>query len=213
MKLTTAFLAMLVLPSIQACPFSQPGGENPHEDHRALQDEEEPIAGLPKYIADRDLQDSFNGSAKDAIQKASEEIVDIMNQDSRFGPKFVRLGFHDCVGGCNGCVDMENADNAGLDLPMLALMGTAAFYENQLTRADVWALAAMTAANATQQADSRVSYSFDFYGRETCDDMSGGPVIQMPSNHITTDGLLNFFKEEFDFDQQQSVAIMGAHTL
>ena len=25
------------------------------------------------------------------------------------------LGFHDCVGGCDGCVNLDNDDNAGLD--------------------------------------------------------------------------------------------------
>ena len=24
-------------------------------------------------------------------------------------------GFHDCVGGCDGCVNLDNDDNAGLD--------------------------------------------------------------------------------------------------
>ncbi len=83
---------------------------------------------------------------------------------------------------------------------------------NGQTRADVWALAAMTAADEMQQGDS-VQYSFDFYGRETCGDMRGGPDITMPSNHITTDELLDFFEVEFGFGPQESVAIMGAHTL
>ena len=28
--------------------------------------------------------------------------------------KMIRLGFHDCVGGCDGCLNLNNADNAGL---------------------------------------------------------------------------------------------------
>ncbi len=30
----------------------------------------------------------------------------------------VRLGFHDCVGGCDGCINLNNADNNGLAIPM-----------------------------------------------------------------------------------------------
>jgi hypothetical protein len=36
-------------------------------------------------------------------------------------PNFVRLGFrgfHDCVGGCNCCVNMTNQDNRGLAWPI-----------------------------------------------------------------------------------------------
>ena len=29
-------------------------------------------------------------------------------------PKAVRLSFHDCIGGCNGCLDLTNGNNAGL---------------------------------------------------------------------------------------------------
>ena len=29
-------------------------------------------------------------------------------------PKALRLGFHDCVGGCDGCLNVDNDSNAGL---------------------------------------------------------------------------------------------------
>ena len=107
---------------------------------------------------------------------------------------------------------MENPDNSGLDVPIDALIRTATFYQNQLTRADIWALAATTAANEMQRSGN-VPYRFDYYGRETCGDMEGGPDIAMPSNHVTTDDLLDFFSEEFGFTNRETVAIMGAHTL
>jgi len=27
---------------------------------------------------------------------------------------FILIGFHDCVGGCNGCINFNNPDNNGL---------------------------------------------------------------------------------------------------
>lgn len=32
----------------------------------------------------------------------------------RLVPLFVRMIFHDCVGGCDGCIDMNNKGNAGM---------------------------------------------------------------------------------------------------
>lgn len=47
-------------------------------------------------------QNSTLLDAKIAIQ----HIVDSNKQATgvNFAPKFLRLGFHDCVGGCDGCV-------------------------------------------------------------------------------------------------------------
>ena len=28
--------------------------------------------------------------------------------------KMIRIGFHDCVGGCDGCLNVDNDSNAGL---------------------------------------------------------------------------------------------------
>jgi len=41
----------------------------------------------------------FEGTVQEALDAAREDIQNIMN-----APKFVRLAFHDCVGGCDGCV-------------------------------------------------------------------------------------------------------------
>jgi hypothetical protein len=217
MNLKTALLALIALPSLEACRFSHLGGDNPQaeqpEEQRMLQLQEardEPLA--TKHFADRKLL--FVGNANEAIEAAKAEILDIMQTEPRLGPKFVRLGFHDCVGGCDGCVDMNNSDNAGLDPPIAALSSTVSFYQEQLTRADVWALAALSAAEAMQRnAPGRMTYNFEYYGRESCSDERGGPDVQMPSNHILTEDLLEFFHDKFDFDPTETVAIMGVHTL
>ena len=36
---------------------------------------------------------------------------------SRKLPKLVQLGFHTCVGGCDGCLDLSNPDNKGMHTP------------------------------------------------------------------------------------------------
>lgn len=55
-------------------------------------------------------------NAADVVTGARTEIRRIINNafsndpalDVNLAAKFVRMGFHDCVGGCDGCVDMTN---------------------------------------------------------------------------------------------------------
>jgi hypothetical protein len=221
MKLKTSLFALIALPSLEACPFSHVGEDNPHaaehpDDQRMLLQEAREETLVTKHFADRKLQDRFEGTSVEAIDAAQADIREMMQNG--LGPKFVRLGFHDCVGGCNGCVDMSNSDNAGLDDPIDALDSTVSFYEIQLTRADVWALAALTAAGDMQPAEvlGRGAYNKHYYGRESCFEAKGvccGPDVVMPSNHITTEDLLDFFSDEFAFSSTETVAILGAHTL
>lgn len=57
-------------------------------------------------------------------------------------------GFHSCVGGCDGCINLNEADNAGLEDLYSALNVE---YENlnlaklNISRADFWALTATVA--------------------------------------------------------------------
>ena len=82
-------------------------------------------------------------------------------------PKAVRLVFHDCVGrlsilsawvlysdiagGCDGCLNTDNPDNAGLDVIVddLEEVYTENGYEAVLSRADFWALAGIQAVDKT----------------------------------------------------------------
>lgn len=88
-------------------------------------------------------------------------------------------------------------------------------YQDRLTRADVWALAGLTAAEVSQPARSSVTFGLDRVGRRVCseDDPFGGPVRTFPSEDITSSELLDFFSVNFDSSLRDTTAIMGAHTM
>lgn len=121
--------------------------------------------------------------------------------------------------GCNGCIDLQNPDNAGLLLPMGRLCDMCGYYSSVLTRADCWALAALTAVELSQpNQDNIVDFELFHVGRPTCMDGnllgdSPSETAVFPSPHLTSDDLVNYFADEFSFSPNETVAIMGAHTL
>eukprot|EP00092_Neocalanus_flemingeri_P016714 GFUD01018077.1.p1 GENE.GFUD01018077.1~~GFUD01018077.1.p1 ORF type:complete len:401 (+),score=95.79 GFUD01018077.1:69-1205(+) len=135
----------------------------------------------------------------------------------------VRIAFHDCVGGCDGCINRANPDNAGFMFESLDVMDT--IYENyklQMSRADFYILTAVTALedslkfnndNLTQHFISPVRFDFK-YGRCDCSTSPGTPVTRaFPAGHSDYQQVMDFFREEFGFSVRESVAILGAHTL
>lgn len=166
------------------------------------------------------------------MNAARQDIIGVMD-----APKFVRLTFHDCVGGvCDGCVDTSIPDNFGLDQPIQDLQPITNKYAAQLTRADVWVLAGLVAAEVAQTAEPGenngpppdgpplnggpppsngqvVPFPMQYVNRPTCDDPQGGPARRMPSAHFHTFQTLEFFATNFDFSEDETVAILGAHTL
>lgn len=143
----------------------------------------------------------------------------------------MRLGFHDCVGGCDGCVDLLFADNNGLEKPILALDSVVKTHEDKgigISRADIWALAALVGADEAQPG--RVAdFSLKTLGRQNCEDVNTrcfdadgqrtpcsqvrGPHRELPHADITTRDLFHFFSTEFGFGDKETVALLGAHTL
>mmetsp|Transcript_24567 Transcript_24567/g.52939 ORF Transcript_24567/g.52939 Transcript_24567/m.52939 type:complete len:1002 (+) Transcript_24567:237-3242(+) len=165
------------------------------------------------------------------VDGARTEIESIIlagfQADTNLAAKFVRHGFHDCVGGCDGCVDMDNGDNAGLDIPIAALEPVVNMFTHYgMTRADIWVLAALEGARGTLASEDMANHSFDmeWIGRPTCEDLNecadedscaqdSGPHRDLPSPNLDTHDLLEYFSAEFGFDERDTVAIMGAHTL
>jgi len=172
-------------------------------------------------------------SVEDGIAAVRSEVESIMRADSTLKAKFVRLGFHDCVGGCDGCVDLELDDNNGLDVPIEALDSVVDAYVNEasgLTRADIWAHAALLGAELSQPSDDDyISFPMTWVGRKGCEDLNDvclnedgvsvacdkthGPHRVLPGASLTTSEIVNYFDQEFGYTAQETVAIMGAHTI
>ena len=87
----------------------------------------------------------------------SIETVHLIKSDlsDRFkGPALatlVRLGFHHCVGGCDGCLNLNNPDNFGLEdvIEQLENLYNGLNLSSVLSRADLWTIAAMFAVEKT----------------------------------------------------------------
>jgi len=124
----------------------------------------------------------------------------------------VRLAFHFCVGdgGCDGCINMDVPDNAGLELSVDYLDARAdAWLEAGLSKADLYALASMVAANmalGNNGWDSDLS-NFEI-GRTDCSD----PDLfeEFPDAHRAP---FQFFEENFGFNADETTILFGAHTL
>ena len=185
------------------------------------------IRGQDTTQGDRILQTDI----ADAITSAVSEINDIIDNRITIAPTFVRLGFHDCVGGCDGCVDMTNPDNAGLEDAINALSSVVSnpqYTEAGLSRADLWALAAITGANYAKP-DTSFFFEPAYYGRTNCEDVglpcldannnevsctaTTGPHRDLPSADLDTEDVLDFFNDNFDFTDDETVALMGAHSI
>ena len=172
-----------------------------------------------------DTNESLVNAARSEITQAIEDF-----QGGNLAAKFVRLGFHDCVGGCDGCIDLTNVDNFGLLPPMEALRPIVEKYAPfGITRADIWVLAALEGARDSQangDPDAR-EFPMNWIGRPNCEELNApadcvenscteerGPHRDLPSPHLDTHQLLDFFRNEFDFRESwETVAIMGAHTI
>lgn len=128
----------------------------------------------------------------EAIADLKADILSLIEDDPDLGPKFLRLGFHDCVGGCDGCVNVYNVDNAGLDVPIDELESLVQEYAAVLIRTDVWATAALVAVDTAQESEYALEYDYGAYGRPQCDDpdFRRGPNPAMPGPHLTTGELL-----------------------
>jgi Peroxidase len=177
---------------------------------------------------------SGGGTTATALSAARSAITAMIigqGGNKRLGPMFLRLGFHDCIGGCDGCVDLTNPENAGLLTPIQALRPIVAAHANSqtnLTRPDIWALAAAVGADVLQ-TDVRVDFNMVSVGRVTCEKANTvcrngkgvqqacsdvlGPHRVVPGMNINSHDLFDFFAVQFGFSIKETVAIMGTHTV
>merc|ERR1711874_388850 len=161
---------------------------------------------------------SLSSTEVEAIKKKLRSVV----RGSAL-PTAVRLSFHDCVGGCDGCLNVNNHDNAGL-VASLDTLYLANSYDSLLSRADFWALAGVYAVDKTIELNN------DDCGEDDCEVPDSGLVFQwgrtdcdtapytdvdvgLPSALLDHAHVMSFFAGEFGFDDNETVALLGAHTL
>jgi len=186
------------------------------------------------------FKSSFNLTVTlDAIENAREAIISVTKEFTKangtnLSAKFLRLAFHDAIGGMDGCVDLSHSDNFGLEIPIDALKPIVKEYstpETGLSRADIWALSSVTGVEISQVSSVPLKFPLQYIGRVDCDaptrtepcldsnqnevscTYDRGPSRPAPSPHLDTTALLHFFRTVFDFSPRQTVVIMGAHTL
>jgi hypothetical protein len=150
------------------------------------------------------------------------KVYDRIEQFQGDGPqallaKIVRLAFHDCVGGCDGTVDTSIHGNEGLDVPINQLQ--AIFSQNfasKMSRADFWAAAATFSIykgvlNAYGPNQGNMTFPpLKFYSGRVD---GSGIKIDQPNPHGGIQHVVGFFRTTFNLTVQDTVAIMGAHTL
>lgn len=143
-------------------------------------------------------------------------------------PTTVRFGFHTCFGlGCNGCLDLDNPDNAGFEkiYGILNELYDTTEISDVMSRADFWSLASW---NAVTHAVS--SSFFDFfnpknetvspfrylYGRTDLCPEQNPPKNDLPNPKLGYQEVINKFGKAsiHNFTHQEIVPlIFGGHSL
>mmetsp|Transcript_29448 Transcript_29448/g.46406 ORF Transcript_29448/g.46406 Transcript_29448/m.46406 type:complete len:582 (-) Transcript_29448:87-1832(-) len=143
--------------------------------------------------------------------------------------KIVRLSFHDCVGGCDGAVNLANPANHGLETILADIGGVVtnlqALTSFPLNRADAWALIEQRTIHFTADKHSanrrrgHVPYLEFSVGRRE----SSAESIQYDGDVDDgegdfPEGFHNFDQvkavmEPFGFSDREITVLLGAHTL
>ncbi|CAH1784079.1 unnamed protein product [Owenia fusiformis] len=126
----------------------------------------------------------------------------------------VRLAFHDCVGGCDGCVNLANPDNAGLRPYIRDLEVVYANFDDVISRADFWQLAGLEALDRASETDSPdIPFLVGRVDCSTSPDTSDLEAFPTNGGHGNLGNVLDFFQSEFNLGERDAVALLGAHTL
>jgi len=152
-------------------------------------------------------------------------------------PTALRLGFHDCVGGCDGCLNVDNDSNAGLS----DIVGTLEDvytdvtngFNTMMTRADFWAISTVATVDAGIKtanfkagctvrgeggefcAVPQLNINFQ-WGRVDCDSADAPYTADehdFPAATMSGSEMFEYFNDEFGLTSNQTAALMGAHTV
>ncbi|KAF6026862.1 hypothetical protein EB796_014846 [Bugula neritina] len=139
-------------------------------------------------------------------------LVKRLRQDMTFLPRLVQISFHDCVGGCDGCVDTEgNPGNRGLKSTVDFARKFKNDYAPQLSLADIFALLGTESLKqAARFANGTVDIPYSI-GRRDCNSAQGFPNRHLP--HGTILNTIPLLQDEFGLTAREAVALMGCHSL
>lgn len=169
----------------------------------------------------------------DHMKLVGAKIRATITSNEEIAATYLRLGFHDCVpngaaGGCDGCINLKNEANSGLLPAVQTLAPIVAEFENKVlgvSRADIWAYATLLGAEVSQ---NEIVFTDSFVvGRKNCEVVgtcsskdpifcaSNGPdqLSDFPDSDLTTHQLLAFMLDHFGYNADDTVAIMGAHSI
>ena len=142
--------------------------------------------------------------------------------------KVVRFIFHDCATGCNGCVDVNNVENRGLESTFTALNNIYddGFSNTSMSRADFYAIAGIVGmrAGAQNQDCSNIGLPENCtlpipnvvirYGRKDCSTSPNSDNdFGFPNAHGDLEHVMEVFRDGMGMTERQVVAIIGAHAL
>lgn len=151
----------------------------------------------------------------------------------------VRLLFHDCGGPsaiddqvsiCDGCIDyVGNGDHAGLYEHAVEALEVVYFDSDWcdiMSRPDFWATCSIIAleyALDNAVAEGTLPTIPYYFGRKTCGSSSAPGINStaecdaglkvFPSPILGWDAVFTWFNDNFDLDERETVAVLGAHTL
>ena len=143
--------------------------------------------------------------------------------------KLIRLVFHDCVAGCDGCLNLTNPDNNGLGeiYQEVNMLYDSQFKDTGMSRADFIALQAVVATrvaadkqNCTQLTPNCDNSAkprpelFIRYGRKDCaTSPNSTDDVEFPDPHRGHAHVMEVFRDGMNMTERQVVALIGAHTL
>jgi len=171
------------------------------------------------------------------LKEELREEFDAYTDETSYGYTFrsllastVRLTFHDCSGPgkngiplaqCNGCVDFQNPDHAGLvqfAVEPLQQIYHEGKWNEIMSRADFWAAAGTIAIEYAQELANDEDELRDipfYFGRRDCGDNYGD--ADDTKSFVSPIGgwqdTYQWFRDNLGWTAPQIVAIMGAHTL
>uniref|UniRef100_A0A6V1P7P8 Plant heme peroxidase family profile domain-containing protein n=1 Tax=Heterosigma akashiwo TaxID=2829 RepID=A0A6V1P7P8_HETAK len=151
-----------------------------------------------------------------------QEAIDYVDEwfegsNKKYMTKFARLAFHDCIGGCDGCVDLTNKENNGLLAAVNELEDLTEYIQENIvniSRADVWTLAEMRAIVLGMSRDD-LEPDFEFeVGRSNCEAGSALDEYEghFPNAALNYTGMVEAMAD-FNLTDQELTALMGIHSI